>query len=179
MIIAGIVTCEIAFWVFLAAGLAVRYLLRRPKASRYVLLGSPLADLGLLVLSAIDLTRGAKATEAHALAAAYISFTVVFGPSIIRWADARFAHRFAGGPAPKKVPKRGPGRVRHEWREFGKAVLACAMASALIGLGVLMVDDSDRSRALVGFEAHLAVLLAIWFVVGPLWDTMSIKRQPR
>ncbi|HEY7047538.1 MAG TPA: hypothetical protein VH373_09980 [Jatrophihabitantaceae bacterium] len=179
MIIAGIVTCEIAFWVFLAAGLAVRYLLRRPQPSRYVLLGSPLADLGLLVLSAVDLARGAKASEAHALAAAYISFTVVFGPSVIRWADARFAHRFAGGPAPRKVPKRGSERVRHEWREFGKAVLACAMASALIGLGVLMVGDSGRSQALVGFETRLAGLLVIWFVVGPLWDTMWLKRQPR
>lgn len=179
MIVAGIITCEIAFWVFLAAGLAVRYLLRRPKLSKYVLLGSPLADLGLLVLSAVDLARGATATEAHAIAAAYISFTIVFGHGVIRWADVRFAHRFAGGPAPKKVPKRGPERVRHEWREFGKAVLACAMASALIGLGVLMVGDSDRTRALVGFETHLAALLAIWFVVGPLWDTMSLKRQPR
>jgi hypothetical protein len=179
VIVAGIVACEIAFWVFLAAGLAVRYPLRRPQLSRYVLLGSPVADLGLLVLSAVDLARGAKATEAHALAAAYISFTVVFGPSVIRWADARFAHRFAGGPAPRKVPKRGPERVRHEWREFGKAVLAGAMASALIGLGVLVVGDSDRSRALVGFETHLAAVLAIWFVVGPLWDTMSLKRRPR
>src|SRR5262245_17815776 len=113
--------------------------MHRPRLGKYVLLGSPLADLGLLVLSAVDLARGATATDAHALAAAYISFTIVFGPSVIRWTDARFAHRFADAPAPTKVPKRGPERVRHEWREFGKAVLACAMASALIGLGVLMI----------------------------------------
>jgi hypothetical protein len=172
VIVGAIVACEIAFWVFLFGGLAVRYLLRRRRLSTAVLLGSPLADLGLLVLSAIDLARGAKATEAHALAAAYISFTIVFGHSIIRWADARFAHRFAGGPPPVKVPKRGPERTRHEWREWGKAVLACAMASGLIGLGVLLVNDSDRSKALVGFETRLAGLLIIWFVVGPLWDTL-------
>jgi hypothetical protein len=84
VIVAGIVACEIAFWLFLVAGLAVRYLLRRPRLSRYLLLGSPVADLGLLVLSATDLARGVTATQAHALAAAYISFTVVFGPSVIR-----------------------------------------------------------------------------------------------
>jgi hypothetical protein len=176
VIVAGIVACEIAFWVFLLAGLAVRYPLRRPRLSRYLLVVSPLADVGLLVLSAVDLACGATATEAHALAAAYISFTVVFGHSVIRWADARFAYRFAGGPAPVKLPRRVPERVRHEWREFGKAVLACAMASALLGLGVLLVGDSERSKALVGFEAHLGVLLVIWLIAGPLWDTALTRR---
>jgi len=176
VIIAGIVACEIAFWAFLCGGLAVRYLLRKRRLSTFVLLGSPLADLGLLVLSAIDLARGARATEAHALAAAYISFTVVFGHSVVRWADARFAHRFAGGPPPVKGPKRGPERVRHEWREFGKAVLAVAMASALIGLAVLLIDNSDRSQALIGFETHLGGLLVIWLIVGPLWDTLFSAR---
>jgi hypothetical protein len=177
VIIAGIVACEIAFWAFLLAGLAIRYLLRRPRLSRYVLLGSPLADVGLLVLSAFDLAGGATATEAHAVAAAYISFTVVFGHSVIRWADVRFAPRFAGGPAPVKLPKRGPERVRREWREFGKAVLACTMTSAFVGLGVLMVGDSERTRALVGFETHLGLLLVIWLIAGPLWDTVSLARR--
>jgi hypothetical protein len=94
---------------------------------------------------------------------------VVFGPSVIRWADARFAHRFAGGPQPAKVRRRGPERVRYEWHEFGKAVLAGAITSGLLGLGVLMVGDAERSRALVGFELHLGVVLAFWLVLGPVW----------
>ena len=175
MIVAGIVACEIAFWVFLVAGLAIRYLLGRPRLSRYVLLGSPLADLGLLVLSAVDLGRGATATQAHALAAAYISFTVVFGHSVIRWADARFAHRFAGGPPPAKVPQ--SERVRHEWREFGKAVLAGAVTSGLIGLAVVTVGDAERTQALVGFEQHLGVVLAIWLLAGPMWVMGSQLRR--
>lgn len=179
MILAGIVVCEIAFWVFLFAGLAVRYLLRRPRLRGYVLLGSPLADVGLLVLSAVDLARGATATQAHALAAAYLSFTIVFGRSAIRWADARFAHRFAGGPPPVTESKRGPARVRHEWREFGKAVLAAAIASALLGLAVVLVGDSERTRALVGFEPHLGVALVIWLVVRPLWDTMALAGRTK
>jgi hypothetical protein len=179
VILGAIATCEVAFWVFLFGGLAVRYLLRKPELGMIVLLGSPLADLGLLVLSGVDLARGAKATEAHALAAAYISFTVVFGHSIIRWADARFAHRYAGGPPPVKVPKRGPERVRHEWREWGKAVLACLMASVLLWAGVLMVRDWDRTEALVRFESHLGGLLAIWLIAFPVWDTLfSSKPKP-
>jgi hypothetical protein len=172
VILGAIAACEVAFWVFLFGGLAVRYLLRKRKLGLILLLGSPLADLGLLVLSAIDLAHGAKASEAHALAAAYISFTIVFGHNIIRWADARFAHRYTGGPPPVKVPKRGPERVRHEWREWGKAVLAGLMASVLLWAGVLMVRDWDRSEALVRFEAHLGGLLVIWLIAFPVWDTL-------
>lgn len=173
MILVGIVSCEIAFWAFLVAGLVVRYGAGRPRLSRYVLMGSPAADAALLVLAAIDLARGATATEAHALAAAYLAFTVVFGPGLVRWADARFAHRFAGGPPPARRPTRSRERMRHEWREFGKALAACALTSALLGLGVLLVGDAGRSRALVGFELNLGLLLMIWFLVGPLWDTVA------
>jgi hypothetical protein len=175
VIVGGIVTCEVAFWVFLLAGLAVRYLLCRPRLSRYLLFGSPAADAALLGLASTDLARGATATEAHALAAAYLSFTVVFGPTVVRWADARFAHRFAGGPPPSKVPP--AERARHEWREFGKAVLAVAITSALIGLAVLAVRDAQRTQALLAFDAHLAVVLAFWFLVGPVWEIVSPKRR--
>jgi hypothetical protein len=70
VIIAGIVACEIAFWAFLLAGLAIRYLLRRPRLSRYVLLGSPLADVGLLVLSAFDLAGTGEAAQTRTRASA-------------------------------------------------------------------------------------------------------------
>lgn len=53
----------------------------------------------------------------------------------------------------------------------GRAVLACVMTSALVGLGVVIVGDTERTRPLVGFEAHLAVLLVVWLIAGPLCDT--------
>jgi hypothetical protein len=178
VILIGIVICEVAFWAFLGAGLVVRYGFRRPRLSRYLLLGSPAADLALLVLAAVDLARGARATEAHSLAAAYLAFTVVFGPGLVRWADARFAHRFVAGAAPSRRPARGRERMRHEWREFAKAVAACALTSGLLGLGVLLVNDAERSRPLIGFEVNLGLVLVIWFAVGPLWDTISFAASP-
>ncbi|MDT7650336.1 MAG: hypothetical protein QOI36_1742, partial [Pseudonocardiales bacterium] len=49
--------------------------------------------------------------------------TVAFGHSMIRWADARFAHRFAGGPPPPRPPRYGAAKVAYEWREWGKIPL--------------------------------------------------------
>ncbi len=107
MIVQLIVACEILFWVFLGAGLTARYLLRRPTLGAVLLVGAPLVDVVLLVATTIDLRGGAEASWSHGLAAAYIGFSVAFGHSIIRWADGRFAHRFAGGPAPRSPPGTG------------------------------------------------------------------------
>src|SRR5699024_2707238 len=54
-ITAVIIGCEIAFWVIVAAGLALRYPARRPRAATLVLLTVPLVDLVLLAAVALDL----------------------------------------------------------------------------------------------------------------------------
>lgn len=79
MVLGAIVVCEIVFWVFLAAGMAARYVLRRPRLGLALLLGSPIVDLALLALTAVDLHRGGAATQVHALAATYLGATVGFG----------------------------------------------------------------------------------------------------
>ncbi len=166
MIVHLIVVCEILFWVFLGAGLTARYLLRRPTLGAALLVGAPLVDVVLLVATTIDLRGGAEATASHGLAAAYIGFSVAFGHSIIRWADARFAHRFAGGPAPVKPPRHGAGRAIREWREFGKAVIAWGIACGLLLAAITMVDDPTRTAALSGWIDNLTVVLGIWGVVA-------------
>ena len=50
-----IIGCEAAFWVVLAAALAVRYLLQRPQLSRIFLWALPAVDLLLLIFTALDL----------------------------------------------------------------------------------------------------------------------------
>src|SRR5918998_1454330 len=120
MLVAIIVGAEIAFWVVLAAGLVARYLLGRRTLGAVLLAAAPAVDLVLLTASVIDLSRGASAGFAHGLAAAYIGFSVAFGHSVIRWADARFAHRFAGGPPPPPRP-RGWAKVRRDWAEWCRA----------------------------------------------------------
>jgi hypothetical protein len=167
-----IVGGEIAFWVVLGAGLVARYLLRWRRISTVLLICVPLVDLVLFVVTAIDLARGATADFSHGLAAAYIGFSVAFGHSLVRWADQRFAHRFAGGPPPWKPPKRGRGRLLYEWREFAKGVAGWAIACGLLWAAILLVDDPERTAALNGWIGRLTWVMVIWFVFWPLMETV-------
>lgn len=172
--IAAIVTAEIAFWVLLVGGLALRYLLRARRVSTIVLAAVPLVDLVLVAFVAVDIARGAPADRAHGLAAIYLGFTVAFGHSLIRSVDARFKHRFAGGPKPEKPAKGSREEVRASWAEWRRVVLAAAVASAglllLIALDGRPVPDSigaatgDPYWSLI---VMLGMVTGIWFLAGP------------
>jgi hypothetical protein len=177
MLLAVIAAAEVAFWVVLGAGLVARYLLRRPRLGAALLICVPLVDLVLLVATVVDLHGGAVATSAHGLAAAYLGFSVAFGHSMMRWADQRFAYRFAGGPPPWRPPRGGRARARYEWREWSRAVLAWAIACALLGVAVLAVDSPDRTRELVAWIGRLTLVIVVWFVAFPLWATLSPRRD--
>ncbi len=118
MLVVLIVAAEVAFWLTLLAGLVTRYLLRRPRLGMALLVATPLIDLALLAATTIDLRRGGEAALAHALAAVYIGVSVAWGQRMISWADARFAHRFAGGPPPERPPRTGPEHAAHQRREW-------------------------------------------------------------
>jgi hypothetical protein len=175
MLIAIIVACEIGFWVVLGAGLVARYLLGRRRLGAVLLALVPLVDLVLLVATVIDLSSGATAGFQHGLAAAYIGFSVAFGPSMVRWADQRFAHRFAGGPPPWRPPKGGRARVRHEWREFGKAAIAWSVSCGLLAAAIAIVGDADRTEELLGWIVRLTLVLAIW-AIWPISHTLSAAK---
>jgi hypothetical protein len=166
VIVVVIVAVEIAFWVLLAAGLTARYVLRRARLGAALLIAVPLVDLVLLGATVIDLRAGATAGVAHGLAAVYIGVSVAFGHRIIRWADVRFAHRFAGGPAPERGPRTGPARARREREGWYRHLLAWAVAAALTALAVLAVGDLDRTEALVQLIGAWTVVLAIDFLVS-------------
>lgn len=168
---------EIGFWVLLVAGLAIRYLLRRRTASTVVLLCVPLVDVVILGAAMIDLGRGSAADSTHGLAATYLGFSVAFGHSLVRWADQRFAHRFAGGPRPEKPPKYGAARVRYEWREWAKCAVAWAISCGLLLAMTLFVDPSRGADILWGWMSKLTTVLGIWFALGPLWNTLSPPRD--
>lgn len=183
-VITIIVACEIAFWVVLAAGLVARYGLRRRRLGAILLACVPLVDVVLLVATVLDLSRGARADAAHGLAAAYLGFSVVFGPSLVRWADERFAHRFAGGPPPWRPPRSGPDRTRHEWREFRKALLAWAISCVLLLAAIAIVADVDRTQALQAWILRLTMVVAVWslwpitYTLWPGRPAPSATRQP-
>lgn len=171
MLLAIVVACEVGFWVLLLGGLAARYLLRWQRLGAILLIGVPLVDLVLLIATILHLRSGATADFTHGLAAAYLGFSVAFGHSIIRRADAQFAHRFAGGPPPPRAPRGGRARVRHEWREFGKAALAWAISAALLLGGIALVGDPARTAALGAWIGRLTIVLALW-ALWPLGYTL-------
>ena len=161
-----IIATEIAFWLLLLAGLATRYVLRRPRAGMALLVATPFVDVVLLAITTIDLRGGGEAALPHALAAVYIGVSVAWGHRIIRWADARFAHRYAGGPAPERPPRTGPHHAARQRREWLRHVLAWATGTSLLGLGVLFVADLDRTTALHNVAALWTLILAIDFLIS-------------
>jgi len=172
VILAVIIACEISFWLFLGAGLASRYLLNLRTLGAALLICVPLVDLILLAATIIDLRGGAEASFAHGLAAVYLGFSVAFGHGIIRWADARFAHRFAGGPPPEPKPKHGKEKIAHEWQEFGKGSVAWAISCALLAGAIVFVNDPASTEAFVSWIGRLTLVLGVWFVFWPLGYTV-------
>lgn len=173
MLLAVIIACEIGFWFILGAGLAARYLLQMPRLGAVLLVCTPVVDLVLFVATVLDLRNGATATAAHGLAAAYIGFSIAFGHSLIRWADQRVAHRFFGGPPPWKPPKGGKARAAYEWREWFKGLLGWAVACAMLGGGILMIGDWERSQELATWAGRLSLVLVIWLIGWPVWATIA------
>jgi hypothetical protein len=166
MITALILASEIAFWLVLLGGLAARYALRRPRLGASLLFATPLVDIALLALTVIDLRGGATATTAHALAAVYVGVSVAFGPSMIEWMDARFAHRFAGAPAPRRAPRFGRAHAARERSTWLRHLLAWAIGVSLLFGARAVVGDADRTDALVQTAAVWTVVLAVDFLVS-------------
>ncbi|MEU5316915.1 hypothetical protein AB0G67_09325 [Streptomyces sp. NPDC021056] len=175
MIVGLIVACEVAFWVLLAAGLAFRYVLGMPRAGLALLLCEPLLELVLFIVTAVDLRGGAEPDWKHGLAAVYIGFTVGLGHSTIRWADARFAHRFAGGPPPVRPPKYGTARAVHEWKVAGRWILAAVVAMTLLQ-GAIWYVGGDGTDSLRAWQQRMAWLIGINVIIAASY-TLFPKRE--
>jgi len=174
-----IVACEVAFWLILLASLVVRYLLRREKASRWLLMSLPLVDALLFTIATLDLKSGTPATMAHGLAAAYVGFTLAFGSLAVRWADAHFAHRFAAGAAPAKAPSAGWKAVRYEFELWIRCIVAWIIALALLTGLIAFIGDDAITRPLRDWYGIGVGSIALWFLFGPLWGLVFFRREPR
>jgi hypothetical protein len=172
VIVALIIACEVGFWVLLAAGLAVRYLLKRRRTGVVLLLCEPILELVLFVVTAVDLRNGAEPSWEHGLAALYIGFTVAYGHYTIGRLDAHAAHRLAGAPRPPKPPRYGMARARHEGRLWLRTLLAAAVACVLLQAAVWYVGAGDTS-SLRAFQwvalraAGIHGLIALTYLVWP------------
>ncbi|MDT0232785.1 hypothetical protein N8D74_05725 [Curtobacterium flaccumfaciens] len=170
MTLIAIVACEIAFWVAILGGLTTRYLLRRPRLGAAMLVAAPVIDLVLLAVVTVDLLGGGTASWHHGLAAVYIGFSVAYGHRMIAWADVRFTHRFAGGPAPERLS--GRRYTARCWGDVLRTGLAVLIAGGIIGGLVLVVGDPDRTNELQGTVALLGVVLGVellWAISYTIW----------
>ncbi|ALG13468.1 hypothetical protein [Kibdelosporangium phytohabitans] len=168
-----IVACEAGFWVVLGAALVARYVLRWQRTSTALLIGVPLVDVVLLAATVADLADGGSADNVHGLAAIYLGVSVAFGPNMIRWADQRFAHKFAGGPPPWRKPKSGPARVRYEWRAWGKFMIAYGIACGVMAFLIFVVSTPEHTAALwQGAIPFMSVIAGIWLITT-ISDTIT------
>lgn len=87
-----IIFCEVAFWVVILLGLVSRYILKQKALGLFFLALTPVIDLILLITTSVDLMNGVIAKTTHAIAAVYISVSLVFGKSMIKCADDRFKY---------------------------------------------------------------------------------------
>lgn len=172
-----IVGCEAAFWLVLALALAARYLLERAGLSRALLLSLPVIDLLLLAFTAVDLKAGTTATFAHGLATAYVAFTVAFGSVLVRWADDRFAHRFAAGPPPVKPPTHGWQAVRHEFGLWFRSILASVIAIVLLIALIAFIGDEKVTAPLHAWFQIATGWTIAWFIFGPVWSLVFFRRS--
>ena len=176
MILVAIVVCEVAFWVAIIAGLAARYLLRRPRLGGALLILAPVIDAVLLALVAVDLLGGGTASWQHGLAAIYIGVSIAYGKRMVAWADGHFHHRFAGGPAPTRVT--GSRYTVKCWRDVVLTALAVVIAGATLGAIILLVNDAERTAALAGFFRILGIIFAIdflWAVSYTIWPKKAAR----
>ncbi|WP_018179570.1 hypothetical protein [Jongsikchunia kroppenstedtii] len=179
MIAVLIAVCEIGFWVTLVAGLIARYLLRRPKLGAALLIAAPAIDLFLLICVAVDLFNGGTASWQHGLAAIYIAFSVAYGPQIVAWADIRFVHRFAGGPAPQRLS--GTAYTLKCWKDVLRTLLMAAIASGISGGLIVLVDDTERTRELTTNFRIVGIILVVdvlWAVSYTIWPKKD-RAEPR
>ncbi|MCM3215120.1 hypothetical protein [Niallia taxi] len=150
-----IIICEIAFWIFVLLGLFCRYMWKKKKLSAAFLLATPIIDLLLIAFTIIDINKGSEITVFHGLAAVYIGVTIAFGHSMIKWMDAHFSFRFAGGEKP--VKKYGRAHAIQEMVGWLRHLAAFAIGACLLYLMTLFIPKEDIKT--------LLPLIQVWTIV--------------
>ncbi|MEK3887997.1 hypothetical protein [Bacillus sp. FSL K6-3431] len=173
-----IIACEIGFWVVILGGLLTRYIFKKKKLGLFLLALTPVIDLILLVITSMDLQRGATATQAHAIAAVYIGVSIAFGKSMIQWADERFLY-YVTKQGPKPMKRYGLEHANHGIIGWLRHVAAYLIGiTILIGL-ILYIDNTNQTEALAGMVKIWSLALGIDFLISAsyfIWPK-KIKAQ--
>lgn len=169
----AIVCCEILFWVFIVAGLIVRYGFRRERLGFRLMAMSPVIDIVLLVLTVFDLSRGSTATIAHGLAAIYIGVSLAFGKQMIAWADERY-RRFI---LREQVSRERISKARKERNGFYRHVLAFLIGGALLGAMILWLGDAEQTESLLRTLQLWGLILVIDGVISMSYTVFPARSK--
>lgn len=103
-----IIVAELAFWGFIAVGMALRYIFNASRAGAAVLFLVPVIDLVLLGAVINAVRGGVDPNLTHQLAGLYLAFSVILGSDVIRWCDRKAAamkqgRGFSGDKSPSSL----------------------------------------------------------------------------
>ncbi|KQS45400.1 hypothetical protein [Exiguobacterium sp. Leaf196] len=169
----AIVCCEILFWVFIVAGLIVRYGFRREKLGFRLMAMSPVIDIVLLVLTVFDLSRGSTATLAHGLAAIYIGVSLAFGKQMIAWADRVYRRVILK----EQVAKERISRARRERNGFYRHILAFLIGGALLGAMILWLGNTEQTESLLRTLQLWGLVLVIDGVISMSYTVFPARSK--
>lgn len=169
----AIVCCEILFWVFIVAGLIMRYGFRREKLGFRLMAMSPVIDIVLLVLTVFDLSRGSTATLAHGLAAIYIGVSLAFGKQMIAWADGVYRRVILK----EQVAKERISRARRERNGFYRHILAFLIGGALLGAMILWLGNTEQTESLLRTLQLWGLVLVIDGVISMSYTVFPARSK--
>lgn len=161
----SIIAAEIGFWIVIILGLTLRYVFNYKKLGTFFLFLTPVIDMFLLIVTAMDLLEGGNATMAHAIAAIYLGVSVAFGKSIIRWADERFLYYIKKeGTKPEK--KTGFEYARNSLKGSFQHLFAYIIGAGFLSILIYLVNDVDRSSIFFETLKVWALVLGIDFIIS-------------
>jgi hypothetical protein len=161
-----IIYCEIGFWVFVLAGLLVRYILKKKKLGTLLLICTPFVDIILLIATVLDLKNGANATTVHGLSAIYIGVSVAFGHQMIKWADAHFAYKYGNGEKTIKKKKFGREHARQERIGWFRHFVSWLIGGALLVVMIFSINNPSQTQALFNTLKLWTLILVIDFIIS-------------
>ncbi|MDX8047234.1 hypothetical protein SH601_14775 [Gracilibacillus sp. S3-1-1] len=175
-VFSNFIACEIGFWIVIILGLFTRYVLKKNKLGLFFLALTPVIDLILLIITGVDLYRGATATTAHAIAAVYIGVSIVFGKSMIKWADERFRY-YVTKEGPKPIKLYGIEYSKHYLKRWGKHVFSYLIGAGILAGVILLINDSSRTEALLRVLQIWTLALGIDLVISVSYFNWPRKKD--
>ena len=161
----------------LAASMPPRRIRRRAASRAWAFHSSAVSrgrGLRGSAFTVIDLRTGGQPSLVHGVAALYLGFSVVFGKRLVAWADRMYRRKVRG----EYVAEPDVGsKLRKEWVDFGLAVVAAGIAAVVLEVCVFAVGGGVETQSLRDWHPRLGKILAIWFIIGPLWVMLSPRER--